>query len=107
MSSSSETRTVLSVPSGAINLSAIVFLKKIGRLQRPADQVPLEACQHFCLWIGYHLAPQAVSQKRGQCSQSPTESPICRPSPVTRWALVEAFLGLWIGISRDTRNEGE
>src|SRR3954466_6266784 len=53
---------------------------KICRLPKPADQVPLEECQHFCLWTGYHLAPRTVPRKRGPRSQSPTESPICLPS---------------------------
>src|SRR4051812_42693801 len=66
----------------------------------PADQVSLEACQHFCLWIGYHLAPRAVPRKRGQCSQSPAESPICRPSPFRRRGAKRFVKG--IGISGDT-----
>src|SRR4051812_475696 len=55
---------------------------KTCRLQKPADQVPLEEYQHFCLWTGYHLAPRAVPRKRGIWSQSPAESPICPPSSV-------------------------
>src|SRR3954468_22960623 len=53
---------------------------KTNRLPKPADQVPLKGCQHFCLWTEYHLAPRAIPQKRGPRSQSPAESPICRPS---------------------------
>src|SRR5436190_5155001 len=30
---------------------------KTGRLRRLADQIPLKACQQFCLWTRYHLAP--------------------------------------------------
>src|SRR3954465_3834792 len=52
---------------------------KTNRLPKPADQVPLRGCQHFCLWTGYHLAPRAIPRTRGPCSQSPAESPICRP----------------------------
>src|SRR3954467_2728103 len=52
---------------------------KTNRLPMPADQAPLIGCQHFCLWTGYHLASRAVSRKRGLRSQSPAESPICRP----------------------------
>src|SRR3954470_18062650 len=52
---------------------------KTDRLPTPADQASLIGCQHFCLWTGYHLAPRAVPRKRGLRSQSPAESPICRP----------------------------
>src|SRR3954466_3614704 len=52
---------------------------KTNRLPTPADQAPLIGCQHFCLWTGYHLAPRAVPRRRGLRSQSPAESPICRP----------------------------
>src|SRR3954468_5304495 len=52
---------------------------KTNRLPKPADRVPLRVCQRFCLWTGYHLAPRAISRRRGPCSQSPAESPICRP----------------------------
>src|SRR4051812_40288035 len=52
---------------------------KTNRLPKPADQAPLRGYQHFCLWTRYLLAPRAIPRKRGLRSQSPTESPICRP----------------------------
>src|SRR3954468_3195451 len=52
---------------------------KTNRLPKPADRVPLRVCQRFCLWTGYHLAPRVIPRRRGPCSQSPAESPICRP----------------------------
>src|SRR3954463_11573209 len=52
---------------------------KTNRRPKPADRVPLRVCQRFCLWTGYHLAPRAIPRRGGPCSQSPAESPICRP----------------------------
>src|SRR4051812_9287067 len=52
---------------------------KTNRLPKPVDRVPLRVCQHFCLWIGYHLAPRETPRKRGSGTQSPAELLICRP----------------------------